>query len=112
MPKFKDPETGEITEHLHVTTSFSGGVKKHIDKYRKEIVNKNGLPLEIVKKVRKPGEAIGFPTFTKFNSANGAYKQNVLRKRSQADFKKNIEEKKEHDQSDALNQLKKIVTKS
>ncbi len=111
MAQFKDPETGEITEYVTFTTSFTKSGKVYKDKNNKQIVNSNNIPLEFIEKVRQPGEEFVMPSFLQFDNSSGQNKQKILQKRSSVDYKKNLEEKRLVQQKDAVSQLQNIVTK-
>lgn len=110
MAKFKNPENGEVVEILTYSTIFRDGGKIYKDKYGKELKTESGKPFEYIDE-RDPNAPIEVPYFGKFSNSDGLGRQKILRERSQADFKKNIEEKKHHDQKNAMEQLKNIVTK-
>ncbi len=110
MAKFRNPETNEIIELLTHKISYVDGKKIYKDKNNKELKTESGLSFELIDE-RDPNRPIEAPTFLKFDGASGSVKQGILKQRSLQDFKKNVEEKKMHDQQNAMNQLKNIVNK-
>ncbi len=83
MAKFKDPDTEEIIEIVEFKTTYTGGesIYKEV-KSGKQLVNKNGKPLEFIPVEKDWSDPDALPTFLTFGSKSAEEKKKILTKRS------------------------------
>jgi len=104
MAKFIDKTTNDVVEVPTFKIRFDKKVGLiYVDEFGEQLKGVGGIPLTPEKV-----EFSGCPTQLKFKSSSDADKRFVLQKRSQEDYKKNIEERKQHLQGKAIEQLRDI----
>lgn len=105
MVKFIDKTTNDVVEVPNFKIRFDKKVGLiYVDEFGEQLKGVGGIPLAPEKV-----EFNGCPTQLKFKSSSDVDKRRTLQKRSHEDYKKNVEERKQHLQGKAIEQLKGIV---